>query len=263
MSCLLHFHSHDRLLRSQVAERIAQLQEALLHCGKFQDALEPLLSWLSDTEELVANQKPPSAEYRVVKAQIQEQKVQEGKWSFSIEGIETEAFDRNSDHRFCFCLSTKMVSCSTLCICFSVIVFNKRVTESHVLGVLSSQTIDVWTTGRHGQWSVCPAPKQPQLTVCQHKDTHTRWILFLDTHTLFPVYRTYTSCVCAHKEPWSHVFIFVTEIGVTAWLKTRVNGGAEEGELGQMMCEVKNKLLLLNHTSQHNMSATLRALMMH
>lgn len=62
---------------SQVAERIAQLQEALLHCGKFQDALEPLLSWLSDTEELVANQKPPSAEYRVVKAQIQEQKVRQ------------------------------------------------------------------------------------------------------------------------------------------------------------------------------------------
>ncbi|XP_034017058.1 microtubule-actin cross-linking factor 1 isoform X22 [Thalassophryne amazonica] len=59
----------------RVAERIAQLQEALLHCGKFQDALEPLLSWLSDTEELVANQRPPSAEYRVVKAQIQEQKL--------------------------------------------------------------------------------------------------------------------------------------------------------------------------------------------
>ncbi|XP_029938056.1 microtubule-actin cross-linking factor 1 isoform X11 [Salarias fasciatus] len=62
-------------LNKRVAERIAQLQEALLHCGKFQDALEPLLSWLSDTEELVANQKPPSAEYRVVKAQIQEQKL--------------------------------------------------------------------------------------------------------------------------------------------------------------------------------------------
>eukprot|EP00066_Takifugu_rubripes_P017863 XP_011607129.1 PREDICTED: microtubule-actin cross-linking factor 1 isoform X3 [Takifugu rubripes] len=62
-------------LNKRVAERIAQLQEALLHCGKFQDALEPLLSWLRDTEELVANQKPPSAEYRVVKAQIQEQKL--------------------------------------------------------------------------------------------------------------------------------------------------------------------------------------------
>lgn len=59
----------------QVAQRVAQLQEALLHCGKFQDALEPLLSWLADTEELISNQKPPSAEYKVVKAQIQEQKV--------------------------------------------------------------------------------------------------------------------------------------------------------------------------------------------
>lgn len=54
---------------------MAQLQEALLHCGKFQDALEPLLSWLTDTEDLIANQKPPSAEYKVVKALV-EQKVQ-------------------------------------------------------------------------------------------------------------------------------------------------------------------------------------------
>lgn len=58
-----------------MAERVTQLQEALLQCGKFQDALEPLLSWLNDTEDLIANQKPPSAEYKVVKAQIQEQKV--------------------------------------------------------------------------------------------------------------------------------------------------------------------------------------------
>ncbi|XP_040192935.1 microtubule-actin cross-linking factor 1 isoform X12 [Rana temporaria] len=62
-------------LNKKVAERVAQLQEALLHCGKFQDALEPLLSWLTDTEDLIANQKPPSAEYKVVKAQIQEQKL--------------------------------------------------------------------------------------------------------------------------------------------------------------------------------------------
>ncbi|XP_058853270.1 microtubule-actin cross-linking factor 1-like isoform X4 [Acipenser ruthenus] len=62
-------------LNKRVAERITHLQEALLHCGKFQDALEPLLSWLTDTEELIANQRPPSAEYKVVKAQIQEQKL--------------------------------------------------------------------------------------------------------------------------------------------------------------------------------------------
>uniref|UniRef100_A0A8C5PE50 Microtubule actin crosslinking factor 1 n=1 Tax=Leptobrachium leishanense TaxID=445787 RepID=A0A8C5PE50_9ANUR len=82
-NCDVHGLEHDidelnakwNTLNKKVAERVTQLQEALLHCGKFQDALEPLLSWLTDTEELIANQKPPSAEYKVVKAQIQEQKL--------------------------------------------------------------------------------------------------------------------------------------------------------------------------------------------
>ncbi|KAJ8013741.1 hypothetical protein DPEC_G00032940 [Dallia pectoralis] len=60
-------------LNRKIAERSTQLHEALLHCGRFQDALESLLGWLTDTEELVSNQKPPSAEFKVVKAQIQEQ----------------------------------------------------------------------------------------------------------------------------------------------------------------------------------------------
>ncbi|XP_077586324.1 dystonin isoform X15 [Stigmatopora nigra] len=62
-------------LNKKIAERSAQLHEALLHCGRFHDALDSLLSWLTDTEELIANQKPPSAEFKVVKAQIQEQKL--------------------------------------------------------------------------------------------------------------------------------------------------------------------------------------------
>ncbi|XP_060545219.1 dystonin isoform X15 [Pantherophis guttatus] len=64
-----------KTLNKKVAQRAAQLQEALLHCGRFQDAVESILSWLIDTEDLVANQKPPSAEFKVVKAQIQEQKL--------------------------------------------------------------------------------------------------------------------------------------------------------------------------------------------
>ncbi|XP_060259001.1 dystonin isoform X27 [Ovis aries] len=64
-----------KTLNEKVAQRAAQLQEALLHCGRFQDALESLLGWMGDTEELVANQKAPSAEFKVVKAQIQEQKL--------------------------------------------------------------------------------------------------------------------------------------------------------------------------------------------
>ncbi|XP_077343968.1 dystonin isoform X18 [Lithobates pipiens] len=62
-------------LNKKVAQRAVQLQEALLQCGRFQDAIESILSWLADTEELVANQKSPSAEFKVVKAQIQEQKL--------------------------------------------------------------------------------------------------------------------------------------------------------------------------------------------
>ncbi|XP_077351597.1 dystonin isoform X4 [Festucalex cinctus] len=62
-------------LHKKIAERSAQLHEALLHCGRFHDALDSLFSWLTDTEELMANQKPPSAEFKVVKAQIQEQKL--------------------------------------------------------------------------------------------------------------------------------------------------------------------------------------------
>jgi hypothetical protein len=46
-----------------------------LNAGKFQDAMANLLAWLAETEDTVANQKPPSPELRVVKAQLQEQKV--------------------------------------------------------------------------------------------------------------------------------------------------------------------------------------------
>jgi len=56
-------------------ERDRKLDVGLLQSGKFQEALAGLAKWLTDTEDLVANQKPPSADYKVVKAQLQEQKV--------------------------------------------------------------------------------------------------------------------------------------------------------------------------------------------
>lgn len=59
----------------QLNERDRKLDVGLLHSGKFQEALDGLAKWLTDTEEMVANQKPPSADYKVVKAQLQEQKV--------------------------------------------------------------------------------------------------------------------------------------------------------------------------------------------
>ncbi|XP_037048313.1 microtubule-actin cross-linking factor 1 isoform X27 [Bradysia coprophila] len=61
-------------LKDKLNERERRLDVALLQSGKFQEALDGLSKWLSDTEEMVANQKPPSADYKVVKAQLQEQK---------------------------------------------------------------------------------------------------------------------------------------------------------------------------------------------
>lgn len=61
-------------LKEKMNERDRKLDVGLLQSGKFQEALDGLAKWLSDTEEMVANQKPPSADYKVVKAQLQEQK---------------------------------------------------------------------------------------------------------------------------------------------------------------------------------------------
>ena len=56
-------------------DRERKLDHALLASGKFSEALSSLFDWLEETEELIANQKPPSADYKVCKAQLQEQKV--------------------------------------------------------------------------------------------------------------------------------------------------------------------------------------------
>ncbi|XP_065369778.1 dystonin isoform X15 [Calliphora vicina] len=61
-------------LKERMNERDRRLDVALLQSGKFKEALAGLSKWLSDTEEMVANQKPPSSDYKVVKAQLQEQK---------------------------------------------------------------------------------------------------------------------------------------------------------------------------------------------
>ncbi|XP_067629133.1 dystonin isoform X3 [Eurosta solidaginis] len=61
-------------LKELMNERERRLDVALLQSGRFQEAMSGLSKWLSDTEEMVANQKPPSSDYKVVKAQLQEQK---------------------------------------------------------------------------------------------------------------------------------------------------------------------------------------------
>jgi dystonin len=63
-------------------ERERRLDVGLLQSGKFAEALAGLEKWLADTEDMVNNQKPPSSDYKVVKAQLQEQKVQKELHSF-------------------------------------------------------------------------------------------------------------------------------------------------------------------------------------
>ena len=59
-----------------LGNRQSKLENALLACGKFRDALQSLLDWLAETRELVENQGPIAAvDPNVMKAQMQEQKV--------------------------------------------------------------------------------------------------------------------------------------------------------------------------------------------
>lgn len=60
-------------LSPQVSSRAVPVPEEAAERG--QETLERLLAWVADMEELVRNQKPPSAEAKVVKAQLEEQKV--------------------------------------------------------------------------------------------------------------------------------------------------------------------------------------------
>lgn len=76
---------NQRLLamNQHLGNRQTKLENALLACGKFQDALQSLLDWLAETRELVENQGPiAAADPNVMKAQMQEQKVR-----ISIKGV--------------------------------------------------------------------------------------------------------------------------------------------------------------------------------
>lgn len=56
-------------------ERQRELDAALLQAGKFKEALAAMLTWLTQTEQLMASQRPPSVDYVVIKSQAQEHKV--------------------------------------------------------------------------------------------------------------------------------------------------------------------------------------------
>merc|ERR1719367_1888020 len=61
-------------LKQNIADREKRLAQGMLQSGKFQEALNDLLSWFDSMDDMMNNQKPPSSDYKVVKAQVQEQK---------------------------------------------------------------------------------------------------------------------------------------------------------------------------------------------
>ncbi|XP_049682668.1 microtubule-actin cross-linking factor 1, isoforms 6/7-like isoform X1 [Accipiter gentilis] len=60
---------------AEVSLRAVPVLEEAAGTERAQDTLESLLAWVADMEELVSNQKPPSAEVKVAKAQLEEQKL--------------------------------------------------------------------------------------------------------------------------------------------------------------------------------------------
>ena len=69
---------NNRLLNAnqQISDRKGKLEEAFVKCGKFKDALQSLLEWLEETQELVDGQRQINAlDPNVLKAQIMEQKL--------------------------------------------------------------------------------------------------------------------------------------------------------------------------------------------
>ncbi|KAH9415294.1 hypothetical protein DERP_006388 [Dermatophagoides pteronyssinus] len=60
-------------LKEKINDRERKLDSAILQAGRFQDAMDAFEKWLKDSETMLANQKPPSSDYKVLKAQIQEQ----------------------------------------------------------------------------------------------------------------------------------------------------------------------------------------------
>lgn len=56
-------------VNGRIADRERQICGAMQELGSYSDAHNALLAWLQDTEESLANQRPPSTEHKVVKEQ--------------------------------------------------------------------------------------------------------------------------------------------------------------------------------------------------
>lgn len=60
-------------LKDKINDRGRKLDTAIMQAGRFQESLDAFEKWLKDTEDMMAQQKPPSSDYKVLKSQIREQ----------------------------------------------------------------------------------------------------------------------------------------------------------------------------------------------
>uniref|UniRef100_A0A5S6QD24 Calponin-homology (CH) domain-containing protein n=1 Tax=Trichuris muris TaxID=70415 RepID=A0A5S6QD24_TRIMR len=72
-SQLASLHNVTKELLSKISERAEKMETALRTAEAYQTLVNELSTWLTDTEELVANQRPPAFYYKVAKAQLREQ----------------------------------------------------------------------------------------------------------------------------------------------------------------------------------------------
>lgn len=61
-------------LKDVISDREKKLDQGLLQAGKFQEALASLIGWFEEMNEMIQSQNPPSSDFKVVRAQVQEQK---------------------------------------------------------------------------------------------------------------------------------------------------------------------------------------------
>ncbi|KAL3114470.1 hypothetical protein niasHT_019974 [Heterodera trifolii] len=66
----------QQLASSDVERKERELEAAVQALGSFREAQQSLLNWLEQTEQLIADQNPPSTDYKVVRAQLQNQEFQ-------------------------------------------------------------------------------------------------------------------------------------------------------------------------------------------
>ncbi len=72
---------------TQIMDQESKLNLDLLKSGKFKDAVDSLLTWMTEAEEMLANQKTTSLDDKVIRSQLQTQRVGAIEYGFIVTQI--------------------------------------------------------------------------------------------------------------------------------------------------------------------------------